>query len=218
MRTVSRVLSANDDAVEPVPWRNGAHAGRAIVHKDGALPNSAHVQASAELQASIEQQVQGAFDAGLREGESAARRQMEAELRRAVEQFGQAAAEVAAFRRDAVRHAEAQILQLSIEIARRIMHRELSFDSSALAAPIKAALEKLGSQEMGRVRVHPSQEEFVRSVLEQSGRSPLEVLGDPSQPLGAVIFEGPRGSLDASLETQLLEIERTLAHLLEERQ
>ncbi len=42
----------------------------------------------------------------------------------------------------------------------------------------------------------------------------VEVIADPSRELGTVIFETERGNLDASVESQLQEIERGLADRL----
>ena len=67
----------------------------------------------------------------------------ESQVREAVEKLAATVVEVAATRSDAIRRAEADIVRLSIEIARRILHRELSLDTSALEALIRAALEKL---------------------------------------------------------------------------
>jgi flagellar assembly protein FliH len=127
-------------------------------------------------------------------------------------------ADVAGARREVVRRAEADVVQLSVEIARRILHRELSMDASALEALIRAALEKLGSQEVYRVRVHPDQEKLMRACLQRTGRhGEIEVAIDPSQARGGAVFEIGRGSLDASVETQLREIERGLADRLGDR-
>ena len=91
-------------------------------------------------------------------------------------------------------------------------------DASALEALVHAALEKLSSQEVYRVRVHPDQEPMVRACLQRMGRQAgLEVVGDPSQERGGAIFEIAHGSLDASVDTQLREIERGLADRLGDR-
>jgi flagellar biosynthesis/type III secretory pathway protein FliH len=42
----------------------------------------------------------------------------------------------------------------------------------------------------------------------------IEVIPDPSRQPGALVFETERGNLDASIETQLLEIERGLTDRL----
>jgi flagellar biosynthesis/type III secretory pathway protein FliH len=54
---------------------------------------------------------------------------------------------VAGAREEVLRRAEADVVKLSIEIARRVLHRELAMDSSALGGLIRAALEKLQAQE-----------------------------------------------------------------------
>jgi flagellar assembly protein FliH len=167
------------------------------------------------MDAAIELRVRQAHESGFREGEAAARQRTESQVREAVEKLAATVVEVAATRSDAIRRAEADMVRLSIEIARRILHRELSLDTSALESLIRAALEKLRSQEIYRVRVHPDQEQLVRACLQQIGRSPeVEVVGDASQSRGGAVFEISRGTLDASVETQLREIEHGLADRL----
>jgi len=54
--------------------------------------------------------------------------------------------------------------------------------------------------------------------LEELGRATdIEVLADPAQPKGGAVFESSRGSLDASVDTQLREIERGLTDQLQKR-
>ena len=107
-------------------------------------------------------------------------------------------------------------MRLSIEIARRVLHRELSLDSSAIEALVSAALEKLKGQEVYRVRTHPDLEKVVRACLDRTGRGQsVAVIGDPVQPKGGAVFEVNRGSLDSSVETQLAEIERGIFEQLE---
>jgi flagellar biosynthesis/type III secretory pathway protein FliH len=69
------------------------------------------------------------------------------------------------------------------------------------------------------VRVHPDQEKVVRACLDQTGRGQaISVIADPVQPKGGAIFEISRGALDASVETQLTEIEHGLIEQLEARE
>jgi flagellar assembly protein FliH len=56
---------------------------------------------------------------------------------------------------------------------------------------------------------------MVRKHFEQLGRQErIEVLADSRLEPGAVIFETARGNLDASIETQLQEIQRGLSDRL----
>ena len=109
-------------------------------------------------------------------------------------------------------------VRLAIEIARRVIHRELNVDPNALAALVKAALERLQAQEIHRVRVHPSLERLVSASLQQAGRgSTLSVIADAALPPGGILFDISRGTLDASVNTQLEEIERGFADLVVQR-
>ena len=109
-------------------------------------------------------------------------------------------------------------MRLSIEIARRVLHRELSVDTSALEALIRAALEKLQAQEVYRVRVHPDQEKLVRACLEQTGRGQIiEVVGDPVQPKAEPSSKSAAARWTPPWKRSLREIERGLIDQLEDR-
>jgi flagellar biosynthesis/type III secretory pathway protein FliH len=74
----------------------------------------------------------------------------------------------------------------------------------------------LQSREINRVRVHPSLEALVRKLLEQTGAPKNLVLAaDANLKPSEVFFETSQGILDASVETQLREIERGLIDKLE---
>ena len=110
------------------------------------------------------------------------------------------------------REAEPELVRLAMAIARRIMRRELTVDPESLLGLLKAGLEKIESAEAHRVRVNPEHAATVTALLEGSAR-PIEVTSEPGLPVGSVIFETSRGSIDVGMETQLKEIERGFADL-----
>jgi flagellar assembly protein FliH len=80
---------------------------------------------------------------------------------------------------------------------------------------VKAALARLEHREVERVRLHPEDAASVKRLLEQTpGRAHVEVVADARLERGSAIFETPRGNLDASVDTQLAEIQRGLADRL----
>lgn len=218
---LSRVLMEMEAEAAPAGWprQDPASAVPASRPKRRFRTDAeARKAQSEELNAAMERRVRQAYESGFREGEAAAGQRAEIPVREALDRLTATLVEMATIRSDSIRRAEADMVRLSIEIARRILHREISLDTSALEALIGAALEKLRLQEVYRVRVHPDQEQPVRACLRQIGRDPaLEVVGDASQPWGGVLFEISRGALDASVETQLREIERGLADSMGER-
>jgi len=163
-------------------------------------------------------EIRQAREMGFREGEAAAVRKAGAQEQEGLERLAAAVSEIAGLRREALGRAERDTVRLSVEIARRILHRELSVDTSALEALVRAALDKLRLQEIYRVRVHPGQEPILRKCLQERDRdSTIEVVGDAARARGEAVFETKLGTLDASVETQLREIERGLTDLLGER-
>jgi len=216
---LSKLLKDSQLVIEPLVWRSqstpAAQEGPARFDLDELLHLRTKVS---ELSSQGEKQSREAFDAGFRAGETAARKSLEGEVRAEIEKLTATIVEVASLRAEAIHRAEVDTVRLAIEIARRVLHRELTVDTSALGALVKAALEKLQNQEVFRVRVHPDQAQIVRSCLDAMGRSQaIEVIHDVAQEKGGAVFEISRGALDASVETQLREIECGLADQIEAR-
>jgi flagellar assembly protein FliH len=169
----------------------------------------------AEWERQTEQRVREARQTGYQEGVASAQAAAAAEVKSAVERIGKTVVELAELRPRLRRQAEADLLELAFAIARRILHRELSVDAQALHGLIQAALEKLQADEISRVRVHPAHEDLVRAMLARSPQARhVELLADPALQRGAALFETARGKLDASVETQLREIEQGLTDRL----
>jgi len=222
---LSRVLTEAMADAQPVTWRQGPAIQTDPARpappapENGPVPEVLQLRARiTELTATAEQQARQAYETGLRTGEGVARKALESEVRAAIDRLTATIVDVSATRADVIQRAESDTVRLAIEIARRVLHRELTVDANALGALTKAALQKLQSQEIHRVRVHPDQEKLVRASLQQTGRGQgIEVIADPSLPPGGILFDIGRGALDASVGTQLDEIVRGLTDQLDNR-
>ncbi len=107
------------------------------------------------------------------------------------------------------------MVRLSLAVARRILHRELTLDPESIQGVVHAALRNLEHREVLRVRVCPEAAKMVRSILEQAGAGPaIEVTPDNKMGVGDIVFETSVGQLDASIETQLQEVQRGFADRL----
>lgn len=164
-----------------------------------------------ELTKRLEQATKEAWAQGYQAGEAAARNSLEGELRETTAALASSISEIAAQRPETIRRAEGDTVRLALAIARRVLHREVSIDPGSLSALVGAALEKLRDQEIYRVRIHPDLALVLKTALEKFGRGPdIEVLAAGNLSRGTVTFEVSRGALDASVDTQLREIERGL--------
>jgi flagellar assembly protein FliH len=168
-----------------------------------------------QMQQQFEQQVREARAQGRREGEAAGRAQAADAIRPVVERLARSIDEISGLRGRMRREAEADTIQLALAIARRVLRRQLAIDPEALHGLVLGALEKLEGQEVARVRLHPAHAALVKTCLEQyAAGARVEILPDPSREPGTVVFETQRGNLDASIDSQLQEIERGLADCL----
>lgn len=211
----SKILQPDDSrSAVPVIWRQVGAAGRRP-QPSSEQPTPDWPSRLAEAEAQCEQRVREARAAGLREGEGAGRSHAAAEVQRVIERLARSIDELAGLRPRLRKEAEADIVKLALAIARRVLRREIAVDPEALAGLVVAALGKLQSLEINRVRTHPAQAKLIAEYLRKSlPASTVEVLADAAGEPGMVVFETARGNLDASVETQLQEIERGLADRL----
>lgn len=171
-------------------------------------------QADKELEASrkIDQARREAYAEGL----AAGRQQAEEQFRPAVQGLAETLDGLARLRESIREETLQDLVHLATSIAARVIHREVAVDPDALAGLIQAAFSKLQSREINRVRMHPTLERLVAKLLEQAGTPKNLVLTpDPNLKPAEVFFETSQGILDASVETQLREIERGLIDKLE---
>jgi flagellar assembly protein FliH len=165
----------------------------------------------AELEQRHPAEVAHARQTGLNEG----RAEAAGELQKAFDQIARTIDDLSKTKRKVRNEAEHELVKLALAIARRIMHRELSTDPDSIEGIVHAALQKLQQREVSRVRVYPAALEAVRMALDRIGtRSAIEVSADAGLESGAIIFELSVGELDASIETQLQEIQRGFADRL----
>jgi flagellar assembly protein FliH len=198
--------------VGPVQWRQVGATG---ISQEAAKSAPDPAAQMAELEARYRQKAREAHDAGAREGEIAGRNRAAGELQPVIERLTRSIQEMANLRARLRREAEADVVQLALAIARRVIRREVAADPDALRGLVIAALEKLQGQEISRVKVHPSHVATVKAGLQQAvSGGVVEVVADSSRELGSVIFETTRGNLDASVDSQLQEIERGLTDRL----
>jgi flagellar assembly protein FliH len=217
---LSRIVRAGSGGnVEPLVWPAAAVGPTLRTPRLDSCDTSAGeaeraARRRAELEHEIERVAREARQAGYREGESAGRACAAAELQPVLDRLARSIEEIASLRPRLLRESEAELVELSLGIARRILRREVSLDPNALRALVTGALDQIGAEDACRVRVHPELEAAVRQSLERKCARAVQVSADASLEPGGILLETSRGKLDASLETQLAEIGRGLADRL----
>ena len=167
-----------------------------------------------EVERRMNDEKQAAYQRGLQEGEANSR-QWAAQYQAGLEQLKRSIDEITRMKPRLRHEAEEDVVKLALAIARRILYREIATDPTALLGLVRAALDKLDGRSVQRLRTNPQdagvfQQHFQQIALPYH----IEVLPDPALARGAAVFETQHGSLDASVEMQLNEIERGFADLV----
>ena len=203
-------------ATEPVTWRRVPSLD--IVPLETSSQPSAYSPPSAEAAArgsTLEQHLQAAYQQGFQDGLAGAQQELGKQVDGMAARLARTIEELSGLRQRFRHEAEEDAVALSLAIARRILHRELTVAPEALLGLVKAALEKIDAREVHRVRVRPEDATLVGQHLEKMGLPQrVELIADPALERGAAILDSSRGALDISVETQLAEIERGFADLV----
>lgn len=160
--------------------------------------------------ADIEEEIKAqALERRFQEGKAQARSEFEQTLAAAIENFS-------AERDTYFRNVEAEVVQLSLAIARKILHRESQVDPLLLQGVIRVALEKVATSTAVKLRVHPVQAPLWQEYFSRNADMPMvpEIVGDASLELGQCMLETSMGVTDLSPETHLKEIEQGFFDLL----
>lgn len=110
---------------------------------------------------------------------------------------------------------EAEIVQLALAIAARILHREAQVDPMLVAALVRLAMENMREGSTVTIRVSPGRAEAWRQYFaEVATASRVEVVDDPQLTCEDCVLETELGSADFSLDKQLKEVQQGFFDLL----
>ena len=194
-----------------VPVRQSRDSGQHVAH-GAPLDIDARLR---EFEAEKKQECKAAYDRGVAEGTNAGRQQGAAQIQPVIEKLNRMLEELAAVKPRLRHEAEEDIVKLALAIARRILYRELATSPEALLGLVRSALDKLDGREVHRLRVNPQDAVVLQAKFQSTGSvRKIEIVGDPSLQRGSAIFDTAHGALDASVDTQLNEIERGFADLV----
>jgi flagellar assembly protein FliH len=113
---------------------------------------------------------------------------------------------------------EAELVQLALAIARKILHREAKVDPMLVAALVQIALRQIQDGSAVSIRVRPEEasqwrEQLAALVVDM----PVTVVEDTDRQTGDCVLETEIGSVNFSLDAQLKEVEHGFLDVLAHR-
>jgi flagellar assembly protein FliH len=158
--------------------------------------------------------VQG-FNVGYEEGRAAGMATAEAAMSESVQRLVAVANAVQENHATFFRAAERQVVDLALQIAAKVVEREVENMPDLAVNIIRAALEEMDARTAVRVRVNPDDEELLRRRWAQvvpSGIAPerIELQQDERVQSGGAIIETTHGQVDAQLESKMTQLGNAL--------
>ncbi len=187
------------------PASGGTHAGAPV--PPGALEEANErvleiVEEAIRESAAIRQRAyQEGYSAGAQEGQGAAR----ADLAGALGLVSAVANEARQLRNALLRNSEAEIVELSIDVARAVIGDALALDPRAVRATVERALGRASTMNIVRIRVHPDDVSQVVAFLAESGASASaswDVTPDGAIGVAGCVIDVEGGEIDARLDVQ----------------
>jgi flagellar assembly protein FliH len=150
---------------------------------------------------------------GYEEGSQAAR----AELAHHLELALGVAAQAVVDRADLIAAAEPKVVRLAMDVARKLVAREVDADPDVLKGLVTRAMLKAAGDGAVRLRLNPQTidtlGEYLVAITSRFASRGVEVVPDMTvEPAGAIV-DTRTGSVDARLSTQLDKVERSLLAL-----
>ncbi|MFN7161977.1 MAG: FliH/SctL family protein [Fimbriimonadales bacterium] len=162
---------------------------------------------------------QRGYEQGYADGEHHARQNAETELQHTIqhlhEQVEAVVQQLHAQYESYLQHAEMQMLQLALEVARKIVREELKLQPEHALAIVRDALRRVQGFVHLRIRVNPLDLELIRQHRAAllhivDGVDGIEIVEDRRVDHGGCIIETEQGVYDARIRTQLSELERVI--------
>ena len=148
------------------------------------------------------------YSAGYEAGYAAGLAEAEAQMAEAVARLAGLVRNVREDHAGYYRAAERQVIDLALDVAQKVVEREVEDVPDLAVGVIRAALEELDDSSVVRVRVNPEDEEVVRRRWSSlaapfGGADRVDLLADSRVQAGGAVLETAQGRVDAQLLTKL---------------
>jgi flagellar assembly protein FliH len=217
--------SAGSNDLFPVPvatleYREIAQslAAAALAAAKAAAPAAEEKEKRAEVElsaAEYAERIRKERADAVREAEQRLRQEYEAKLQAAKAPVGAAITAFDAQRSEYFARVEAEVVQLALAIAAKILHREAQIDPMLVATLVRMAIEKMGEGSQVTVRVNPANAaKWTQYFAAQAAALRVTVSGDAALNGQDCVLETELGSANFGLDTQLKEVEQGFFDLM----
>ncbi len=180
-----------------------------LTNVEDILENARHEAAKIITQAE-EDAVNIALAAGekaVREVQSRFDEEVAANAAEIRQQLAETIAEISALSSVITNRLEVDLVKLALQIAKKVVAREVTIDREIALTLVKISLGKLHNRSVAEVHLNPEDFTFVQAHREKLDfRGSLELVEDHSISVGGCLIHTETGDIDARIESQFEEI------------
>ncbi len=197
-KTADRIIGQSKDA---------SGSGQGLVAQARAQAE----QILSEAYAEAERIENKAYEQGYRAGQDAAAISSEERLKQVKAEYENSIIQLSRLREDMLSHCETDLIRLVMEIAKKVVHREVTVDREIVLTLIRVALKRIGSDTAATIHLHNDDFKILedrRHEFLTGENGVVNLVADRSISRGGCLIETKLGSVDARIEEQFKEVER----------
>ena len=152
-----------------------------------------------------------AYENGFMLGEKAGLETAEKKVDAVMKRYAEAILEVGKLRSSLYPQVEREVVRLALEVARKIVHREIQADPDIIQTLVRVALSHVAEKSAVTVRLNPVDYNYLleqRAELSQAEGRDIVLLADKSVERGGCLIQTECGDIDARIEEKFREVEQ----------
>jgi flagellar assembly protein FliH len=151
-----------------------------------------------------------AYESGFAQGEKAGMEIAEGKIEAVIKRYADSIMELGKLRSALYAQVEREVVKLSIEVAKKIVHREIQADQEIVETLVHVALSHVAEKSAVTVHLSPIDYNFLlehRAKLSQNEGRDISLLADQSIERGGCLIQTECGDIDARIEEKFREVE-----------
>jgi flagellar biosynthesis/type III secretory pathway protein FliH len=151
-----------------------------------------------------------AYENGFLQGEKAGLEIAEKKVEAVMRRYSESLLEVGKLRSFLYAQVEREVVKLAVEVAKKILHREINADPDIIQTLVRVALGHVAEKSAVTIHLNPADYSYLleqRAELSQSEGRDIALLADKSIERGGCLIQTECGDIDARIEEKFREVE-----------
>lgn len=153
-----------------------------------------------------------AYESGFLQGEKAGMEIAEQKIEAVMRRYSESILELGKLRPSLYSQVEREVVKLAVEVAKKIVHREIQVDKDIIQTLVRVALSHVAEKSAVTIHLNPMDHNHLlalRDELSQAEGRDIALLADKSIERGGCLIQTECGDIDARIEEKFREVEQS---------